>query len=107
MKFDYDHTKSQDIYDVLYDLFGAFFVENMMIPVLLFVIFALLFVFLKKTKALSFIFKISKKAFIFIKLHFTEICLFVIAISLLKIAFFNDDVQKITNAIRGIDMICY
>ena len=62
MKFDYDHTKSQDIYDVLYDLFGAFFVENMMIPVLLFVIFALLFVFLKKTRNyFNCIFKIIKK----------------------------------------------
>jgi hypothetical protein len=48
-----------------------------------------------------------QKPYQFIKLHFIKICLFIIAISLLKIAFFNDDVQKITNAIRGIDMICY
>lgn len=48
-----------------------------------------------------------KKTYSFVKSHFIEICLLIIAISLFKLAFFNNDMDMLIRMIRRINLTCY
>lgn len=45
---------------------------------------------------------IIKKISLFVKSHFIEICLVIITICLIKLAFFNEDMRLIRNELRKI-----